>query len=113
MSKTLAVIACLTSSLVLAQTVPGSISFNARLTDTSGAPITGSHAMGFGLYDTSSGGAALWTENVSGASFSTEGLAYLELGATTPLTTSALDGRKLFLEISVDGTSRACITVCY
>ncbi len=105
MTQTLAVIACLTSSLVLAQTVPGSISFNARLTDTGGAPITGSHALGFALYDTGSGGAALWTENVSGASFSTEGVAFVELGAVTPLTTSALDGRKVYLEVSVDGTA--------
>ena len=105
MTKTLAVIACLTSGLALAQTVPGSITFNARLNDTGGTPVTGSHALGFGLYDTSTGGAALWTESVAGASFSTEGLAYVELGAVTPLTTSALDGRKLFLEVSVDGTA--------
>ncbi|MDP1825695.1 MAG: hypothetical protein Q8L48_20710 [Archangium sp.] len=105
MTKTLAVIACLTSSLAVAQTVPGSITFNARLSDTGGAPITGSHALGFGLYDSGSGGAALWTENVSGASFSTEGVAFVELGAVTPLTTTVLDGRKLYLEVSVDGTT--------
>ncbi len=105
MTKSLAVIACLTSSLVLAQTVPGTITFNARLTDTGGTPVTGSHGLGFGLYDTSSGGAALWTETVAGASFSTEGLAFVELGAVTALTPAALDGRKLYLEISVDGTT--------
>lgn len=105
MTKTLAVIACLTSSMVLAQTVPGSISFNARLTDTGGAPITGSRSLGFGLYDAASGGAALWTENISGASFSTDGLTFVELGASTPLTPAALDGRKLYLEVSVDGTT--------
>ena len=105
MTKTLAVIACLASSLALAQTVPGSISFNARLTDTGGAPVTGSHALGFGLYSQASGGAAVWTENVSGASFSTEGVAYVELGAVTPLTSAALDGSKLYLEVSVDGTT--------
>ncbi len=105
MTQTLAFIACLTSSLVLAQTVPGSISFNARLTDTAGAPVTGSHAMAFGLYTSASGGAAVWTENVSAASFSTEGVAFVELGAVTSLTTSALDGSKLYLEVSVDGTT--------
>ena len=105
MTKTIAVIASLVSSLALAQTVPGSITFNARLTDTAGAAITGAHALSFGLYDTASGGAALWNENVAGASFSTEGVAYVELGAVTPLTASALDGRKLYLEVSVDGTT--------
>ena len=105
MTQTLAVIACLTSSLALAQTVPGSISFNARLTDTSGAPITGSHTLAFGLYTTGSGGAAVWTETISGAGFSTEGITFAELGASTPLTTAAIDGSKLYLEISVDGTT--------
>ncbi len=105
MTQTLAVIACLTSSLALAQTVPGSIAFNARLTDTAGAPVTGSHSLAFALYDQGSGGAAVWTETVAGAAFSTEGLTFVELGAVTPLTVSALDGRKLYLEVSVDGTS--------
>ncbi len=105
MTQTLAVIACLTSSLALAQTVPGSISFNARLTDTSGAPITGSHTLAFGLYTTGSGGAAVWTETISGAGFSTEGITFAELGASTPLTTAAIDGSKLYLEVSVDGTT--------
>ena len=106
MTKTLAVIACLTSSLALAQSFTvNSIAFNARLTDTGGAPVTGSHALAFGLYDTGSGGAALWTENVSGASFSTEGVAFVELGAITALNATIFDGRKLFLEVSVDGTT--------
>ena len=107
MTRTLAVIASLAASLALAQNVPGSISFNARLADTAGAAITGAHAMSFGLYDQAAGGAAVWTESVPGASFSTEGVAYLELGAVTPLTTAALDGRKLYLEVSVDGTTMA------
>lgn len=106
MTKTLAVIACLTSSLALAQMddVPGSITFNARLTDTGGAPVTGSHALAFSLYDTGSGGAVLWNESVSGASFSTEGVAFVELGAITALNPTVLNGRKLYLEVSVDGT---------
>lgn len=106
MTKTLAVIACLTSSLALAQmNVPGSITFNARLTDTGGAPVTGSHTLVFTLYDTGSGGAALWNESVAGASFSTEGVAYVELGAITALNSTVLDGRKMYLEVSVDGTT--------
>lgn len=105
MIRIFTVVAALTCSLALAQTVPGSISFNARLTDSAGAPVAGSHALGFGLYDQASAGAAVWTENVAGASFSTEGLVYAELGAVTALTASALDGRKLYLEVSVDGTT--------
>ena len=106
MTKIFAVTACLLSGLVLAQTVPSSISFNARLSDTAGAPVTGTHALAFGLFDAASGGAAVWTESVSGT-FSTDGLVFLELGAVTALTPSALDGRKLFLEVTVDGTAMA------
>ncbi len=104
MTQTLALIACLTSSVVLGQNVPGSITFNARLSDTAGTPVTGSHSLAFALYTQSSGGAASWTESLSGASFSSEGVVYAELGAVTPLTTSALDGSRQYLEVSVDGT---------
>ena len=105
MVRLLATLTVITCSLSLAQSVPGSITFNARLSDTAGAAVTGSHSMAFGLYDQATGGAPTWTENLAGASFSAEGLVYVELGAVTPLTTSALDGRKLYLEISVDGTT--------
>ena len=104
MKKTLVVVALL-SSLSFAQTVPTSISFNARLSDTGGQPITGAHALGFGLYDAASGGAAIWTENQAAATFSADGVTYVELGSVTALTPAAFDGRKLFLEVSVDGTT--------
>jgi hypothetical protein len=104
MLRLITLTAALVSSAVLAQTVPGSISFNARLTDTAGAPISGSHTLTFSLFSQASGGAAAWTETQSGATFSTEGVVYAELGSVTSLTPAALDGSKLFLEISVDGT---------
>ena len=105
MIRILVVVACLTGSLTLAQSVPGSITFNARLTDSVGAPVVGSHPLGFGLYSQASGGSPVWTENISAASFSTEGVAFAELGAVTPLTVAALDGSKLYLEVAVDGTT--------
>ncbi len=105
MNRPFTVLAALVSSVVIAQTVPGSVTFNARLTDSGGAPITGSHSLGFALYPQASGGAAAWTESQAGATFSTEGLVYAELGSVTPLTASALDGSKLYLEVTVDGTT--------
>lgn len=53
--------------------MPTSVSFNARLTNTAGMPITGTQTMGFGLYDQATGGAALWSENTSGT-FDQDGL---------------------------------------
>lgn len=105
MFRSLTVLAFFTSNLVLAQTVPGSISVNGRLTDTSGAAITGAHTLVFGLYSQSTGGAAVWTETQAGSMFSTDGLVYVELGSVTSLTPAALDGSKMYLEISVDGTT--------
>ena len=105
LARFFAAVVVLGASAALAQTVPASISFNARLTDTGGAPVTGSHALGFALYPQASGGAAAWTETQASATFSTEGLVYAELGSATPLTPSALDGSKLYLEVSVDGTT--------
>lgn len=105
MLRLITVTAALISSAVLAQTVPGSISFNARLTDTGGAPVTGAHTLSFGLFSQATGGAGVWTETQAGLTFSTEGVAYAELGSVTPLTPAALDGSKMYLEISVDGTT--------
>lgn len=107
-TKNFAVVVALTalgvSAGALAQgTVPERISFNARMTDTSGLPVSGTHSVVFGLFDTDVGGAALWTETQSSVSFSADGLAYAELGSSTPLTSTLLDGRRLFLELTVDG----------
>jgi len=85
-------------------TVPERISFNARMTDTSGVPVSGAHSVAFGVFDTATGGAALWTETQPTVAFTSDGLAYVELGASTPLTSTLLDGRRLFLELNVDGT---------
>ncbi|MFO0598173.1 MAG: hypothetical protein U0228_22915 [Myxococcaceae bacterium] len=104
MKRSLLVAACLASSLALAQNAPTSVSFNARLADTAGMPVTGSHALVFALYSSATGGSAVWTENVSSASFSTDGVTFVELGATTPLTPTVFDGSKLYLEVTVDGT---------
>ncbi len=105
MIRTLTFFACLSATVVLAQTVPGTVSFNARLADTSGTPVTGAHTLAFALYSQGTGGAAVWTESQAGLSFSAEGVVFAELGSVTALSTSALDGSKLYLEISVDGTT--------
>ncbi|MFO0598071.1 MAG: hypothetical protein U0228_22405 [Myxococcaceae bacterium] len=104
MKRLLTVVIAMVASLAMAQNAPSTVSFNARLTDTGGNPVTGSHAMVFALYAAATGGSASWTENVSGASFSSDGVVFVELGATTALTPQVLDGSKLYLEISVDGT---------
>ena len=93
----------LASTVSFAQpAVPERISFNGRLRDAAGAPVTGTHALVFSLFDVATGGVALWSETYSAGAFTADGLTFVELGTNTPLTTTILDGRKLFLEISVD-----------
>ncbi len=99
-------VAVLSSAVALAQgNVPDRITFNGRLTDTAGQPVTGTHALVFNLFDVASGGTALWSETYASTSFTADGLAFVELGTNTPLTSTILDGRKMYLEISVDGTA--------
>ncbi len=99
-------VALFTSAVALAQgTVPDRITFNGRLTDTAGQPVSGTHALVFSLFDVATGGTALWTETYASTAFTTDGLAFVELGTNSPLTTAILDGRKLYLEISVDATA--------
>ncbi len=82
--------------------VPQTVGFTARLVDDkTGAELTGSHQVAFKLFDAATGGAALWNENVT--SDVEDGLLFVDLGSTEPLTATVLDGRKLFLEVTLDG----------
>lgn len=93
------------SSLAVAQAVPERLLFNARLADASGTPLGGTHVVKFELFDTATGGATLWAEERASLTFTNEGLAWAELGELTPLTSLVFDGRRLFLQLTVDGVA--------
>lgn len=93
------------SSLALAQAVPERLLFNARLADASATPLGGTHAVKFELFDAATGATALWTEERASLTFTNEGLAWAELGEVTPLTSLVFDGRRLFLQLTVDGVA--------
>jgi hypothetical protein len=85
-----------------AQAVPGSMTFTARILDN-GQPATGAHQFQFRLFDAPSGGTMVWQEM---ATISVDdGLVFHELGSFTPLDEGILDGAKLYLEVTVDGTA--------
>jgi hypothetical protein len=90
----------LASSLALAQTVPQQVALSARLSNA-GVPLTGNHTLLLRLFDSATGGAELWNE--SALTVADNGVVALTLGAQAPLTPSILDGRALFVEVSVDG----------
>lgn len=93
---------------IFAQTttaVPPIISYQGRLTDSNGVPLTGSYDMNFCLYRGASGGSALWCENYSAGSgtavYVASGLFQVLLGERTPIPDSTFDDPALYLGISV------------
>jgi hypothetical protein len=85
-----------------AQGTPGTISFVARLADA-GNPVTGPHDLQLAMFDASTGGTAVWTENRTGVQIPDDGLLYLDLGSVTPLDANVFSGGKKYLEVTIDG----------
>lgn len=80
--------------------VPTTVGFTARLvSDDTGDAATGSKHLTFELFAAATGGGAEWTEakDLTLA----DGLLVTALGETTPLTADVLDGRALFLQVTV------------
>ncbi|HTL37421.1 MAG TPA: hypothetical protein VL326_30010 [Kofleriaceae bacterium] len=87
-----------------AATVPGTITFAARIVDDkTEAELTGSHTATFALYDAETGGNSVWNE--SHPVEPEEGMIYVELGSQNALDTNIFDGKQLWLQISVDGNT--------
>lgn len=79
---------------------PSTITYQGRLVDGDGAPITTAVTVVFSIYATDSGGTAVWSESQS-VSPDTQGVFTAELGASTPLSTAIFDGAKRYLGIRV------------
>ena len=90
----------------LAQADP--ISYQARLTDEAGEPLTGVHALEFSLYSIAEGGSPFWTESHN-PELDGDGLFAVLIGDGAPL--DSLIGSDnpfpFWLEIAVDGTTLA------
>ncbi len=81
--------------------VPTTIGFSARLVDeTSGQAVTGTHRIGFALYDAETGGTALWQD--TGEVTVDDGVLSTEIGRGRALDASVFDGRKLWLSVTLD-----------
>lgn len=81
---------------------PTRVPFQGRLLDAGGTPLNGSVDLDFELFDALVNGTSLWSESHLGV-IVVDGVYSVDLGATTPLTRSVLEGGAAFLEISVDG----------
>lgn len=100
-----ALVACVTvasiAAIPAAAAVPTTIGFTARLVDDeTGDAISGSHRVKFELFDAATGGSSVWFE---GRQFElADGLLFADLGETKALDAAIFDGRRLFLEVTVD-----------
>jgi len=81
--------------------VPGVMSYQGYLTNNGGVPLTGTPDFQFALYEASSGGTALWSENQNDVPV-TNGYFSVMLGSVTPLQASLFDGSQRYLEVRVD-----------
>ncbi|MEO8703956.1 MAG: hypothetical protein ABI867_28155 [Kofleriaceae bacterium] len=101
MRQWLVVVAIIALTSLAGAGVPGTISFSARLVDDeSGKVLTGTHHVEFALFDAATAGTSVWNE---GRDLEVDdGLVFVELGEVKPLDLAAFDGRKLFLEVTVD-----------
>ncbi len=95
---------CITVGLGSAHAVvPGLIPVQGVLTDDQGIPIDESQDMDFAIYDSETGGAALWSESQVGVIVS-NGFFTAYLGDATPIDPLDLTGADaLWLEVTVEG----------
>jgi len=87
-----------------ASTSTGTIAYQGRLADASGAPLTGTYNMIFRLYDVATGGTPLWSEQWTGSNGVrvSDGLFNVMLGSLTAIPSSLVTSHSsLFLGITV------------
>ncbi len=86
--------------------VPSTLSYSGRLLRANGTPETGMVTFTFGLFDSATGGTALWTEQQL-LVLSGEGLYATALGAATPIPSSVFSGSPgpRYLEVQVNGSA--------
>lgn len=84
--------------------LPGTITYQGKLTDAAGDPVTGDVDMVFTLYDAPAGGTALWSEAYTGGSAVPvqEGEFTVHLGSVTPFSDTVWQSDALYLGIAVD-----------
>ncbi|HNT73526.1 MAG TPA: hypothetical protein PKH77_00765 [Anaerolineae bacterium] len=80
------------------------VNYQGRLADNAGAPLDGSYAMRFSLYDAATDGALIWGPEIHDAVPVSDGLFSVGLGSQTAggIPTSAWNGDR-YLEITVGG----------
>ncbi|HVC08441.1 MAG TPA: hypothetical protein VNH15_00695, partial [Elusimicrobiota bacterium] len=96
---------CASPRIVFGQSLPTTISFQGRLTDTNNNPYSGTHNFAFYICSTNSPcdtGSPLWHETQNNITVN-NGVLAVQLGASTALMPSVFSSGQTYLEIVVDG----------
>jgi hypothetical protein len=80
--------------------VPSRINYQGRLLDSGGAALSGTHEVGFRIYEAAILGAPIWSDTTT-VTADTDGIFSVVLGADDPITIAHVDS--CYLEIEVDG----------
>ncbi|GAB4424835.1 MAG: hypothetical protein OHK0015_04100 [Chloroflexi bacterium OHK40] len=91
----------LVGQATLAAGAPGLISYQGYLEQSQGQPFSGTATFTFRIYETATGGSALWQETQSGVTVS-NGYFGVLLGAQTPLDADDFAAPDRYLEVVVD-----------
>ena len=81
--------------------IPRTLSFQGRLTDNNDTPSEGSHSFGFAIYNSSSGGALLWSENQTLTL--SDGIYNCVLGSVSAFPAALDFNAPYYLQVTVDG----------
>ena len=99
--------------------LPGIITYQGKLTDKAGNPITGNLRMTFALYNVPTGGTALWSETYDGANaVPVQGGEFVvHLGSINPIPAAVMEQSPLYLGVAVAGdgemTPRAVVSAVH
>lgn len=83
-------------------TPPPFVSYQGKLTDSAGQPVTGTKTVQFGLYDAPTAGSLIWSESQTVLA-TNGGLFNVLLGSVNPLTPAVFDSPNRYLAITIDG----------
>ncbi|MCL5029274.1 MAG: hypothetical protein M1480_09690 [Bacteroidetes bacterium] len=101
--STYAILIFIVSSYLLFGQVPSTISYQGVLTNNNGTPLNGSYTMQFGLYTTSTGGSAIWSESQTVQV--NNGVFNVLLGGNNPLLSNLTFNIPYWLQVTVNNSS--------
>ena len=95
---------CLLWSSWAGAQAPSTMAYQGRLLTAAGVPVNSTTSVVFSIYAAASGGSAIWVETRN-VTTDLNGVFTIDLGSTTPLTTTIFDGTVRYLGIRIASES--------